>query len=365
MKRNFKAISTYTLAAATGLVVLASCNTVTDSSGLEYMPDMYRSPAVEPYVDYGEVRGTENIESKSIQTAMTPPAGTIPYAGTNANNIAALAPYMRPAPAGADVTHGLYGWNITEDSTDHYALSAGDQNPIALTADNKDYIFAEGKRLYASNCLHCHGEKGDGNGPMKVSGAYSAQPANFTSLDIADGQAFYSTYYGKGAMGAHSMILNNKEIWTLVHYIHKFRDEDYGNNLTAGSAAPGPVEVIDLMKVDIEAQKGQSLRLGPILFKSDSDEIEEAMSPGLAPLIAFLNSNDAHVELGGYTDSNGDDAHNMELSQQRADAVKAYLVSHDISADRLEAKGYGEANLVMVGDSEIEDLSRRIELKIK
>ena len=38
-----------------GLVLLlASCGGEKDSPGIEYMPDMYRSPAVEAYVDYGQ-----------------------------------------------------------------------------------------------------------------------------------------------------------------------------------------------------------------------------------------------------------------------------------------------------------------------
>ena len=90
-------------------------------------------------------------------------------------------------------------------------------------------------------CQHCHGEKGDGNGPMVTSGAYSGVPnyANLTAL--SDGQIFYSIYYGKGMMGAHNSLLNKKEIWTLVHYVRQFQDASYGkfdaNGMPAVSAA--------------------------------------------------------------------------------------------------------------------------------
>lgn len=47
-------------------------------------------------------------------------------------------------------------------------------------------------------------------------------------------------------------------------------------------------------------------------------------------------------EIGGHTDSDGDDKYNMGLSQQRAEAVKAQLVSMGIDASRLTTKGYGE-----------------------
>jgi outer membrane protein OmpA-like peptidoglycan-associated protein len=47
------------------------------------------------------------------------------------------------------------------------------------------------------------------------------------------------------------------------------------------------------------------------------------------------------LEVQGHTDNVGGDAYNMKLSQSRADAVRAYLVSHGIAATRLVSKGYG------------------------
>jgi hypothetical protein len=61
-----------------------------------------------------------------------------------------------------------------------------------------------------------------------LSGAYVGVPDYANLKNLGDGQIFYSIYYGKGFMGAHSSILNKKEIWTLVHYIRKFQNADYG-----------------------------------------------------------------------------------------------------------------------------------------
>jgi hypothetical protein len=57
---------------ACGLVMLffASCTKDPNSPGYEYMPDMYRSPSVEAYVDY---------ENPDMLSAMLPPAGTIAF----------------------------------------------------------------------------------------------------------------------------------------------------------------------------------------------------------------------------------------------------------------------------------------------
>jgi hypothetical protein len=65
MKINFIQIiglATVVLSAFT----FTGCVGDSDSAGLEYMPDMYRSPAIEPYVDYAEIRGREKSGLKTI-----------------------------------------------------------------------------------------------------------------------------------------------------------------------------------------------------------------------------------------------------------------------------------------------------------
>jgi outer membrane protein OmpA-like peptidoglycan-associated protein len=49
-------------------------------------------------------------------------------------------------------------------------------------------------------------------------------------------------------------------------------------------------------------------------------------------------------EVSGHTDSDGNDASNLNLSTERAIVVKNKLISLGISGDRLTTKGYGETN---------------------
>lgn len=71
----------------------------------------------------------------------------------------------------------------------------------------------------------------------------------------------------------------------------------------------------------------------------------------------------ANIEVAGHTDSRGSDEYNMTLSQQRAEAVRNYLISKGIAADRLTAKGYGESQ--PVADNATDEgrfKNRRVEL---
>lgn len=225
MNRSFKIFGG--LLAVAGALFVTSCASDKNSPGLEYMPDMYRSAAIEPYVDYGQIKEKENPELKEKLSALVPPVGTIPYYGTDSAEVALMLPYLRKPMNQMKATHGLFGWETS--SQDEYTLAASDLiNPYTLTAENQDAIFAEGKLLYQINCQHCHGEKGDGKGPMVQSGAFEGVPDYANLKNLSNGQMFYSIYYGKGTMGAHNSLVNKKEIWTLIHYIRKFQDKDYG-----------------------------------------------------------------------------------------------------------------------------------------
>ena len=53
------------------------------------------------------------------------------------------------------------------------------------------------------------------------------------------------------------------------------------------------------------------------------------------------------VEVGGHTDSRGNATANLDLSRRRAEACRQYLSSHGVTTERLTAKGYGAASLLL------------------
>jgi OOP family OmpA-OmpF porin len=58
------------------------------------------------------------------------------------------------------------------------------------------------------------------------------------------------------------------------------------------------------------------------------------------------------VELEGHTDSRGTEAYNLDLSQRRADAVRAELIERfEVASSRVSARGFGESLPVASNDS--------------
>ena len=79
----------------------------------------------------------------------------------------------------------------------------------------------------------------------------------------------------------------------------------------------------------------------------------------------IISCPDASFEVAGHTDSDGSQSFNKRLSEARAKSVVDYLVNAGVSADRLNAVGYGETNPVVVNNSrENKAKNRRIEFSL-
>lgn len=102
-----------------------------------------------------------------------------------------------------------------------------------------------------------------------------------------------------------------------------------------------------------------------IYFDSGSDRIRPESTPTLKEIGTMLQEHaDLKLMIEGHTDSQGDDAFNLTLSDKRAAAVKVYLVdTYKIDAARLQTKGFGETKPVDSNDTpEGRQNNRRVEL---
>ncbi len=103
-----------------------------------------------------------------------------------------------------------------------------------------------------------------------------------------------------------------------------------------------------------------------LLFDTGKATLQPASDEQLKNIAEILQAYPkVKVKIGGYTDNTGDAAANMKLSQDRADNVKAELVKMGVSADRIEAQGYGEEHPVADNSTEEgKQKNRRIALRV-
>ena len=92
--------------------------------------------------------------------------------------------------------------------------------------------------------------------------------------------------------------------------------------------------------------EGSVLRiLEPVYFAIDRDRILSRSEPVLNAVVDALRAATYihRVRIEGHTDDTNNDEYNLDLSQRRANNVRAWLIAHGVEEGRLEARGYGES----------------------
>lgn len=118
-----------------------------------------------------------------------------------------------------------------------------------------------------------------------------------------------------------------------------------------------------------EESRGTVITLdGAVLFVSGKAELLPIAQQKLNDVAeALKQTNDEQsIKIEGYTDSRGSDENNLRLSQQRAEAVRSYLVSRGVKPERVTAEGKGEQNPIASNDSaEGRANNRRVEIIVQ
>jgi mono/diheme cytochrome c family protein len=186
MKKIFIYILPVTL-----LIQLSSCSDDDPKKpGIEYMPDMYRSPSYETY--------SENPNFSDSMTARQPVAGTV------ARGNAVYTDYDRLP----------YPYPNTTEGYEEAGLKL--HNPLEKTQDN----LAEGQRLYENYCTHCHGPSGQGDGLVVQNNGPKPPAYNSDALkNLPEGKMFHTTQWGKNMMGSHASQLTATQRWKIIIYV--------------------------------------------------------------------------------------------------------------------------------------------------
>jgi outer membrane protein OmpA-like peptidoglycan-associated protein len=127
-----------------------------------------------------------------------------------------------------------------------------------------------------------------------------------------------------------------------------------GNIVDKGCPLIAPVDVKKIADI-----------AGKLFFENGSAELKPSSFVQLDYLVVILNRyNATDLQIGGHTDNVGGDLANIDLSKQRAESVKTYLISKGIPETRLTALGFGDGK--PIADNKTASgraKNRRVELK--
>ena len=197
------------------------------------MPDMYRSPALEAYVDYGSNKHMDWTQSQKDEAGVQAVLSRVPAKGSIAY-------------AGDDALFGM-PYALPNDTTGYSRAAVEIHSPLLANKVN----IEEGKRLYMIFCQHCHGKEGHGDGAISKNGLIAGIPDYATKLkDLEEGKMYHTLQFGKGLMGSHASQLNQKERWQILEWV---------KCLQKGIAAP-EYDAKDMLKVAAEAAPADSTK---------------------------------------------------------------------------------------------------------
>ncbi|WP_071891431.1 c-type cytochrome [Hymenobacter sp. PAMC 26628] len=162
----------------------SSCTPQADNPGVEYAPEMYESIPYEPL----RQTGYNTINAFGINER-TPATGTVARGKLN------------------------YYDHIPKDSVGIAERTL--RNPFAYTKANLE----EGKLLYSRYCQHCHGEQGNGQGPvgLKFKGVPNYAAGQYTKMN--DGHIYHVIQWGRNRMMPHGSQVNPEERWKIAMYV--------------------------------------------------------------------------------------------------------------------------------------------------
>ncbi|WP_185858578.1 c-type cytochrome [Blattabacterium cuenoti] len=180
---------------------LESCWINKKKPNVVYMPDMYYSEAYEPYADpnFNYKRKLKKIPipffSKGKTSSLLPVKGSIPR---------------------------TYFYNSISYQIKSKGFSYSKKiktYPFQKTVgETEEIILKKGKKLYQINCAICHGNKGDGQGPLVKNDKILGIP-NYKDRDITIGSVYHIITYGKNNMNSYASQLNEIDRWKVSKYV--------------------------------------------------------------------------------------------------------------------------------------------------
>ena len=190
-------------------LMLLSCSADKDNPGVEYAPNMYHSTPYEPL---------SQVTDKEIGSWLDSNPDDNHGEFYNSNPYNPYGMTMRDPVPNTVKRSSYLPYRIPKDSLELAALI---KNPL----DSTEEVLKEAKVLYTRYCIHCHGEKGMGDGLVGI--AYKGVTA-FNSRAVknkSEGHIFHVITHGKGRMWAHGSQVSIENRWKIVKYVQTLQKQ--------------------------------------------------------------------------------------------------------------------------------------------
>lgn len=189
-------------------------------------------------------------------------------------------------------------------------------------------------------------------------------------------EIIYSTLPDGAEAGRATADPNTGEYKIILPYGQKYTmravTPDYiavGESVDLTNKPTGPATMQEIKGKELKLvpiQEGEIVRLNNVFFDTGKAILRDESGPELDRIVTLLNDKPKLViQVDGHTDNTGSNEINNRLSQDRADAVREYLIGKGIEPDRVASKGFGEAKPIATNDTdEGRQQNRRVEFVI-
>ena len=252
------------------------------------------------------------------------------------------------------------------------------ETSITMTANGRTVYFVRQTDLITGKDIYyCQKINNKWTKPTKLSDKINTKYDEESVFISADGNTLYFSSKGHNTIGGYDIFITTKDTsdnWTAPINIGKpintpFDDlfyKQYENVAYYTSQIEGKKD-LDIFQVNRINKQKDIIYVDNLIFDYNAETILNSSYPNLDSLANYLNNNKtARISIYGYSDNTGYDSHNLLLSEQRAVAVKNYLITKKVSENQInEVKGFGKAQPI-ADNSTIEGrgYNRRVEFEI-
>ncbi|MCU0417208.1 MAG: OmpA family protein [Cytophagaceae bacterium] len=189
-------------------------------------------------------------------------------------------------------------------------------------------------------------------------------PLERAKLVVSSTDKIFKKEFISDKFGNCYTLLPEGKIYTMV--VYKFGTDFPFDGALPVDVEPGAYSIDQVIRIKIIRDYSRIFTLENVYFDVNKWDIKPECAPHIDNLYNTLMINPKmKIELGGHTDSDGDDVKNLILSQNRAEAVMQYLIKKGLDPNRVSAKGYGEqVPLVPNTTPENKAKNRRTEVRV-